>query len=103
VKFQTLPIFTREYQKLSAAEREKFREALSVFIAACKEFEQQRSSFDWPASLRFEKLIGFNEIYAITWSFRRPDGRATFQMKRQGGEIWIICRRVGRHAIYKNP
>lgn len=103
MKFQTLPIFTREYNKLSLEERTKFRETLAVFIAACKELEQGSSTFVWPASLRFEKLIGYDDIFAITWSFKRPDGRATFQLRREAGEVWIIWRRVGRHAIYDAP
>ena len=103
MKFQKLPIFTREYQKLSSEEREKLRETLHVFIEACKQFEKLPSNYTWPTSLRFEKLVGFADIYAITWSFKQPDGRATFQLKFDDGEVWVIWRRVGRHSIYKNP
>jgi hypothetical protein len=103
VKFKKQPIFLREYQRLTAQEREKFLEALSVFITSVKHFEQHPEAFIWPTSLRFEKLVGFNQIYAITWSFKQPDGRATFRMETMSGEMWITWRRIGRHDIYKNP
>jgi hypothetical protein len=93
----------REYQRLSVEEREKFLETLSVFITSAKHFEQHPEAFIWPAALRFEKLVGLDKIYAITWSFKQPDGRATFRMENISGEIWITWRRIGRHSIYKKP
>ena len=101
MKFQKINLFVREYQRLSPQEREKFLETLSVFISACKHFEKHPDAFIWPAALRFEKLVGFNEVYAITWSFKQPDGRATFHMEIISGEVWITWRRIGRHEIYK--
>jgi len=39
----------------------------------------------------------------MTWSFASPDGRATFQFVRDGGEWVCRWRRVGDHDVYDNP
>jgi hypothetical protein len=42
--------------------------------------------------------------YSLTWNFASPDGRATFHLdKMDGGEPLLAWRRIGDHAIYKNP
>lgn len=103
MKFKTLPKFDSDYAKLSLEERAKFKAALKVFISACNEFEKSPAGYRWPASLRFEQITATKRIHAITWSFAGPDGRATFHFESVDGEQFTVWRRVGRHAIYKNP
>jgi hypothetical protein len=102
VKYRRLPRFDADYQRLSEVERQKFKEALAVFIAACREYEAQPKHYVWPASLRIEKLGG-TPVMAMTWSFSGPDGRATFQFDTIDGEMCVVWRRVGRHRIYLEP
>ena len=102
MKYRALPRFDADYKKLTAQERKLFKEALAVFIAACRDFEKDPEGYVWPKSLRIEKLRG-TDIHAMTWSFSGPDGRATFQFESLDGELCVTWRRVGRHAIYKHP
>lgn len=102
MKYRVLPRFEADYRKLSATEREMFREALTIFIEACGAYEQQPDRFVWPKRLRVEKLSG-TPIMAMTWSLAGPDGRATFQFDTLDGEMLVVWRRVGRHAIYREP
>ena len=43
------------------------------------------------------------KILEATWSFSGPDGRATFEYVEIDGELGIRWRRLGNHAIFKNP
>jgi hypothetical protein len=48
--------------------------------------------------------ISNTDIYSLTWNFASPDGRATFHLdKMDEGEPLLVWRRIGEHAIYKNP
>ena len=98
-----MPQFDADYLRLSAGERKKFKETLGTFIECCKNYEASPSDYKWPASLRFEHLTSTKKVRAITWSFSGPDGRATFHFETLDGEMYIVWRRVGRHAIYSAP
>ena len=57
----------------------------------------------WPKRLRIHRISN-TEIYSLTWNFASPDGRATFHLdKMDEGEPLLVWRRIGEHAIYKNP
>jgi hypothetical protein len=48
--------------------------------------------------------ISNTEIYSLTWNFASADGRATFHLdKMDEGEPLLVWRRIGDHAIDKNP
>ena len=102
MKYRRLPRFDADYRQLTTSEREKFRQALAIFIEACRAYEANPERYVWPKSLRIERLTGTG-VMAMTWSFSGPDGRATFQFETVDGEIVVVWRRVGRHNIYKNP
>lgn len=102
MKYRVLPRFEKDYRRLNADEKKQFRSALSDFIAACREYEKRPEHYIWPRHLRVEKLTG-SPVMAMTWSFSGPDGRATFQFESVDGELMITWRRVGRHAIYREP
>jgi hypothetical protein len=104
VKYRKLPTFDRDFRKLSKDEREAFRTFIrEQFIPAVKGYEEDVTHFSWPKGLRYEHLNATRGIYAITRSFSGPDGRATFEYETFEGEIFLVWRRIGRHAIYKNP
>lgn len=48
-------------------------------------------------------MTGTERVWEMTWSFSGPDGRATFEWVTVGKEIRIRWRRIGGHAIFKNP
>jgi hypothetical protein len=102
VKYRVLPRFEADYKTLTPAERRVFKEALATFIRAGREYEKKPESYVWPKSLRVERLQG-TPVMAMTWSFSGPDGRATFNLETVDGELWVTWRRVGRHAIYRQP
>jgi len=60
----------------------------------------------WPKRLRIHRISN-TEIYSLTWNFASPDGQATFHLdkldKMDEGEPLLVWRRIGDHAIYKNP
>jgi hypothetical protein len=57
----------------------------------------------WPKRLRIHRVTN-TEIYSLTWHFAAPDGRATFHLdKIDEGQPLLVWRRIGDHAIYKNP
>ncbi len=91
-----------DYNRLTAGEREKFKETLQIFIRVCKEYEADPAGYVWPAALRYERLTS-SKALAITWSFTGPDGRATFHFETVDDEMYVVWRRVGRHSVYKNP
>jgi hypothetical protein len=104
VKHRKLPTFDRDFHKLSDSEREAFMTFIrEQFIPAIKGYEENVKNFSWPKNLRYEHLTATKGIFAVTWSFSAPDGRATFEYETFEGELYLVWRRVGRHVIYKNP
>ncbi|MDQ6930112.1 MAG: hypothetical protein M3126_05540 [Candidatus Eremiobacteraeota bacterium] len=57
----------------------------------------------WPKKLRLKRIEGAPGIYEMTWSLRGPDGRATFEFVSVRGKSAIRWRRIGNHAIFKDP
>jgi hypothetical protein len=45
-------------------------------------------------------MLSNTEIWSMTWHFRRPDGRATFQFIETNGVTKVLWRRIGGHEIY---
>jgi hypothetical protein len=42
-------------------------------------------------------------IQLMTWSFRGPDGRATFEWVQIDGALAVRWRRILGHSIFKQP
>lgn len=104
MKYRKLPTFDNDFRRLSERERETFRNFVrEQFIPALKEFEKAPKRCSWPKGLRYEHLTATKGIYAVTWSFSGPDGRATFEYETIDGEVFLVWRRVGLHSIYKSP
>ena len=79
-----------------------FLQVLRQFFLPAIEAGSFSGTPGWPKRLRIHR-IGSTEIYSLTWNFASPDGRATFLDKMGDGEPVLVWRRIGDHAIYKNP
>lgn len=102
MKYDRSDDFKADYKRLSAKEREMFKEAVRRMNDA---YDQRgdRPLPDWPASLRVKDVAGAPGIFEMTWSFSGPDGRATFEFITIGGAPAIRWRRIGDHAIFRRP
>lgn len=94
--FRRLPRFDRDYERLSSAEKAKFKAAVRKFV------EHLKTGGQPPTGLRIKGVQGAKGIYELTWA---DDGRATFQFgdSIRQGEPHIVWRRVGGHDIFGNP
>jgi hypothetical protein len=102
VKYQATASFLADYRRLSDDERALFREAVRLLNQA---YEQRgdRAFPQWPTSLRIRGVQGATGVWEMTWSFTRPDGRATFSFITIAGELAVRWRRVGDHRIFDEP
>ena len=94
--YETQRRFERDLQRLNPAQRAAFRATLvNDFIPALK-------TLQFPPALRVKRVVSAGTVWEMTWA---PDGRATFQYgpERIPGEPHVIWRRVGTHAIFKEP
>ena len=87
--------FRRDYERLTATEREQFKRAVNKFI-------QDLPMRKFRASLRVKGIRGASGIFELTWA---GDGRATFQYGDAiiEGEPHIVWRRCGGHEIFSTP
>jgi hypothetical protein len=60
-------------------------------------------SAPWPRGLRIKPVQGAPGVWEMTWSFRNPDGRATWESVQVDGEPAIRWRRVGTHDVFDGP
>lgn len=85
----------RDYADLSSDERKLFKDALRAFLADLPKRQFRKS-------LRVRGVEGADGVFEMTWE--RDNGRATFQYGDIAkGEPDIIWRRIGGHAIFKDP
>jgi hypothetical protein len=87
--------FLRDYEDLSADERD-------AFMAAVRDFVEDLPSRQFRPSLRVKGVQGSHSVSEMSWA---DDGRATW---RYGPEVMkghphIIWRRIGGHDIFANP
>lgn len=102
MKYEVLDSFKADWNRLSRDEQGLVRRNLPAFNAACDRFAIDPST-RWPASLRVKAVVGAPGIWEMTWSFRGPDGRATFEFITIDGELRVRWRRIGRHPIFDEP
>ena len=103
MKFDTTPAFDGDYRRLKPEHRATFREVVKEkFAPACDKYAADPTT-PWPKALRVSMLTGAHGIMEMTWSFASPDGRATFEFIRAEGELICRWRRIGNHAIYREP
>ena len=102
MKFVVLESARNDYQRLSATERRLFDAAIPTFNDACDRYAADPAA-RWAASLRIKQVEGARGVWELTWSFRGPAGRATFEWTDVDGELALRWRRIGGHTIFKEP
>jgi len=108
LRYERSDSFKSDYKRLSEEERRLFRDAVRVFNDAADRVVAGQSN-TWPASLRVSGVQGAAGIFEMTWSFSGPDGRATWEWAAatdpESGERFPVVRwrRIGRHAVFKEP
>lgn len=103
MKFERTPRFEADLKRLSRKDRETFvRVALDRFEPAAARVADEPGT-TWPRSLRVRRVEAAPGIWEMTWSFAGPDGRATFEWIELEGQPAIRWRRVGTHAVFRDP
>lgn len=103
MKYQSTPRFDRDFTALNREQRRAFIAVVPVFAAACDAYAADVGGTRWPAALRVRRMVGAPGVWEMTWSFASPDGRATFELVTVEGELMVRWRRIGDHAIYRQP
>lgn len=103
MKFETTPAFDGDLRWLSRTEFDQFREVVRDRLIPAAERYVRDPATPWPSSLRVKAVANAPGVWAMTWSFAGPDGRATFEWVTVHGEPAVRWRRVGGHAIFGNP
>lgn len=91
---EELARFLREYARLSHAQRVAFKAAVRLLVAGL-----EAGHID--PRLR-ETRPGPPGVWEMTWA---PDGRATFHYgpEIRAGDPHLVWRRIGTHAILRQP
>jgi hypothetical protein len=94
--FKTRPRFRKDFEQLSADEKERFRQAVEKLV---EDLERGRG---FRAGLRVRGIEGARGIFEMTWA---DDGRATFEYGKavREGQVHVVWRRIGSHAIFSRP
>jgi hypothetical protein len=103
VKYERTERFKRDYRKLTEGEREQFRRAVLEEFHQALERRLADPGSAWPKRLRIKDVEGAPGVWEMTWSFSDPDGRATWEWIKIEDEPGIRWRRIGSHAIFRDP
>lgn len=104
MKFERTPAFDNDIRRLKkSGEFEIFRDAVRQHFIPAAERRVADPSSTWPRRLRIKRVEGTSELLEMTWNFEQPDGRATWEWVEVEGEPAVRWRRVGSHAIFKDP
>ena len=98
MKFQTTPAFDRDFKRLPARHQKKFRDLVPAFNAAADRAATGEDK-PWPKSMRVKPIKSAEGVWELTWSMNDPDGRATWEWTRVGGDPGIRWRRIGDHGV----
>jgi hypothetical protein len=87
--------FLKDYEGLSASER-------NAFMAAVRGFVEDLPRGRFRSSLRVKGVQAAPGVFEMTWA---DDGRATWQYGPEltEGQPHIIWRRIGGHDIFASP
>lgn len=93
--FAWLARFGADFRRLSPEQQ-------AAFLAVVAHFVEDLSSGQFRKGLRVKGVKGAQGIFEMTWA---DDGRATFQYgpEIKQGEHHIIWRRIGAHAVLREP
>jgi hypothetical protein len=92
---EELDRFWRDFDRLTD-------EQVRLFRLAVRKFLEDLPTRRFRASLRVRDVEGHPGVWEMTWA---GDGRATFAYgpSLRLGDVHIIWRRVGTHAIFDDP
>jgi hypothetical protein len=102
VKFELTASFLADRKRLAREELEIVRARLPEFVAACENYAADPSA-RWPDALRVKAVTNAPGIFEVTFNFSGPDLRATFEWVRIDGALAVRWRRIGGHAVFRNP
>ena len=102
MKFERTQTFVNEWARLTEVERALALEAVRSFVRACNDAERDGKPPRFPTKLRVKGVKGTPGVMEMTWNFRRPDGRATWQWIEIDGVRAVRWRRLGGHEIFKD-
>lgn len=87
--------FRADFERLTPTQQ-------AAFLVAVKQFVDDLEAGRFRNGLRVKGIQGASDIFEMTWA---PDGRATFEYGPvvADGEPHVIWRRIGTHAIFKQP
>lgn len=94
--FAWLARFGADFDRLTPTQQQAFLAAVGAFVA------DLIAGGPFRPGLRVKGVQGASGIFEMTWA---PDGRATFQYGDpvRPGEPHVIWRRVGTHAVLRQP
>jgi hypothetical protein len=103
VKYRSLDSFRNDFRSLPGEHQRTFLRELREHFLSAIDAGSFSGTPPWPKRLSIHRLSN-SEIYSLTWNFASPDGRATFHLeKTEDGEVMLVWRRIGDHAIYDRP
>lgn len=103
VNYRTAAAFDRDFAQLPVEHQRSFSIAVRDHFLPAIEAGSFTGNPPWPTRLRIHRLHGTG-VYALTWSFSSPDGRATFHLGTDdAGEPVLVWRRIGTHRSYDRP
>ena len=100
MKFEVTVSFKGDWSRLSEGERRLFRDLLPSFNEACDRIAADPAA-RFRSSLRIKDVENAPGVLEMTWSFRGPDGRATFEWVTIDDSRGVRWRRIDRHAIFE--
>jgi hypothetical protein len=88
--------FAKDFDALTPAQQAAFMAAVAQVV------EDLQSGRGFRKGLRVKGVQGATGIFELTWD---DDGRATFEYGHpvREGEPHVVWRRIGTHAIFKEP
>jgi hypothetical protein len=94
--YEWLARFKADFERLSPDQQVLFLLAVRQFV------DDLKGGGTFRKGLRVKGVQGASGVFELTWA---PDGRATFEygVEVLSGEVHIVWRRVGTHAIFDRP
>lgn len=107
MKWEATTSSKADFKRLSRQEQKLFRATVDKFNVACDRWVESEGRSDWASALRVKSVESAPGINEMTWSFSRPDGRATWEWvtievdgQRTPAVRW---RRIGGHENSRIP
>ncbi len=94
--YERRPRFDRDYARLTAAEKAGFKRAVAQLVT-----DLRAGTGRFHPTLRVHRIDSHRGVWSMTFG---PELRATFSYGTpRHGDAHITWRRIGHHAIYREP